>query len=475
MYAVIRKTILGLLILYVVQVKSQYAHMQKILLISKHKLEVTAIRITGNKKTSDRYILRELPFTLYDSLPVKNIDSLATIAKNQLINTRLFLTVELTSRIVEQSLVIEIFVSERNFFFPSLIFELADDDFDTWWRQQMRDPERINYGAAVSLRNMTGYNDRLSASFSVGFRQNFEISYTHPAIDKKQRIGIAAEYKHSYSREIGYSLMMNNFSILKDNDFISFSRKAMLAFSYRKSLFVRHTFYVSHNSVQVADTILKLNPVYLNGTAGRSTYSDIAYRFSLVRVNNFSYPLRGHYVSLRLSKAGLLKRDDINMTSVDIDVRYFYPFAREKTFASIALEAYCASGGNNQLPFIKQAELGKQTNHIRGFQFYRLLGSGIVIVKKEIKWQALNKTIKLNFMPEKFRVVNFQLYPKFFMDAGSIYNQTPGNNNLLNRWLISYGTGIDLVSYYDTVVSTEFVAGPLLPLRFYISLRTVTF
>lgn len=473
MYPVIKSMLVGLLFCNTIQVKSQHCFMHNMYNVVMSKLEFVKVEITGNKKTHASYILRELPFAEHDNLFLKDIDSLEMLAKQQLINTRLFLSVEIKHQIEGQVIVFEIAVSERNFFFPSLIFELADNDFDVWWREQMRDPDRINYGAAISWRNISGFNDRLAASYSTGFRENFQISYSHPAIDKKQRLGVSVAYNHQYNREIGYTLMINKLSVIKDNDFISAGRKIMLSLSYRKSLFARHSLYLVHNSLQVADTILKLNPVYINNANGNANYTELAYKFKYLRVDNLSYPLKGIFFSFQISYAGILQKDDIRMSTIGLRVQSYKQVGKEKIYVSTMFDAFGSAG--KQLPFSKQAELGKQTNHIRGFQFYNLLGSGIFIVKQEIKYEALKQIIKLNFLPEKFKWINIQLYPKVFADAGSIYNTMPGDNSLLNKWLFSFGAGVDLVSYYDSVISAEFISGLLLKPGLYIRWRTIGF
>lgn len=452
---------------------AQYNCMSYLSVVGQKKLFISSILISGNKKTNNKYILRELPFITTDSILLINVESKLQLAKQQLINTGLFLNVDIETSINAYNLDVEIIVKERNYFFPSLLFELADDDFDIWWNEQMRDPERINYGAAISWRNLTGYNDHIVASFSTGFRKEFFVSYSHPAIDRRQRLGLSVSYSQQSNREIAYSIMNNQYSILKEDEFISIKRNLKFSFSYRKTLFAKHSFGISINRLQVADTILNLNPVYLPSTSEKAGYIEASYKFNFLHVDNRVYPLKGTSLNFQIAKAGLFKSDNIKMASANIDLHYYTSIVEQKFFSSSNVEAYLSGGA--QLPFAKQAELGKQTNQIRGYQYYNLLGTGILLFKQEIKCRAISKTVTINFLPDKFKNVNFQLYPKIFTDAGVIQNKMPGTNFLLNKWLVSFGTGIDLVSYYDSVLSAEFVAGPYLKPGFFLKWQIRSF
>ncbi len=466
-------TLVVLIIIPNSPLNAQYNCMNYLCVAGQKKLVITSINNSGNEKTKDEYILRELPFKVGDSILLLHVQPQLELAKQQLINTGLFLNVVFEPIINGSNLQLAIIVQERNYFFPSLLFELADDDFDIWWHEQMRDLERINYGAAISWRNLTGYNDRIVASFLSGFRREFFISYSHPAIDRKQRMGLSVSYSRQSNREIAYSIMNNQYSILKQDEFISTKSNLKFSISYRKSLFAKHTFGISINRLQVADTILNLNPVYLPSTSDNAGYIEASYKFNFLHVDNRAYPLKGTAINFQVAKAGIFKSDNIKMASANIDLHYYTSLFDQKVFTSSNVETYLSGGA--QLPFAKQAVLGKQTNQIRGYQFYNLLGTSILLFKQEVKCRAINKSVKINLLPEKFEQVNFQVYPKVFVDAGAIQNKMPDTNFLLNKWLFSFGAGIDLVSYYDSVLSAEFVAGPYFQPGFFLRWQVRSF
>ena len=54
------------------------------------QIKISAIEITGNKKTKDYIVKRELPYKVGDLLSKDNLDSLNIVSQQQLFNTALF-------------------------------------------------------------------------------------------------------------------------------------------------------------------------------------------------------------------------------------------------------------------------------------------------------------------------------------------------------------------------------------------------
>ena len=83
------------------------------------QVKISAIEITGNKKTRDYIVKRELPYKVGDLLSKNDLDSLNTIAQQQLFNTALFLETNVISEVVDSSSVkIKIQLKERWYLFP---------------------------------------------------------------------------------------------------------------------------------------------------------------------------------------------------------------------------------------------------------------------------------------------------------------------------------------------------------------------
>ena len=127
------------------------------------------IYITGNNRTREEIIRRELDFTEGDIYQKNDLLETITLVKQKLTNTRLFVTVEVIPlTISEDDIDILIRLQERWYIFPVPIFKLADRNFTEWWINQKRDFSRVNWGGQLYHLNLTGRNDRLSAVCSLG-------------------------------------------------------------------------------------------------------------------------------------------------------------------------------------------------------------------------------------------------------------------------------------------------------------------
>ena len=101
--------------------------------------------ITGNKITKDRIILRELIIHEGDSMSTTVLYEKLERSRQNLMNTGLFNTVTVLPLYLDaRSAMVEVTVNERWYLWPSLIFDLADPNFNTWWLT--KDLDRVNYG-----------------------------------------------------------------------------------------------------------------------------------------------------------------------------------------------------------------------------------------------------------------------------------------------------------------------------------------
>ena len=114
--------------------------------LAQQKMPVDRIDITGNSKTKDYIILRELPFVKGDSLESKQLSPAIIQAKQLLMNTQLFVDVQIDTLVNDGQWQIRIQVKERWYLLPLPYFKLVDRNFNQWWVDQNRSLDRVNYG-----------------------------------------------------------------------------------------------------------------------------------------------------------------------------------------------------------------------------------------------------------------------------------------------------------------------------------------
>jgi outer membrane protein assembly factor BamA len=155
------------------------------------QIKISAIEITGNKKTRDYIVKRELPYKVGDLLSKNELDSLSIVAQQQLFNTALFLESNVSSEQLDSSSVkIKIQLKERWYFFPLPYFRWVDRNFNQWWNQQNRSLDRVNYGINFRQANATGNNDKLTVGYITGYTHQAIVRYQLPFIDKQLKYGM---------------------------------------------------------------------------------------------------------------------------------------------------------------------------------------------------------------------------------------------------------------------------------------------
>src|SRR5699024_6675254 len=102
--------------------------------------------------------------------------------------------------------------------------------------------------------NLTGNKDRLGASFTLGYTQQFTLSYDFPYFDKAYRQGFGISASFSRNRELNYAIDSNKQVFYHQDNFIRKMFKLTLNYTYKKEIRLKHQVALSYKSYQVADT-----------------------------------------------------------------------------------------------------------------------------------------------------------------------------------------------------------------------------
>jgi hypothetical protein len=413
------------------------------------------IAVYGNKKTKASIITRELGFALGDTVKAPNLHELMKNARQQLINTSLFLEATV-SFIINGSkmLQIEVRVKERWYVFPVPVFSLADNNFNVWWNQQMRKLNRINIGMAIEYTNVTGRRDLLSVGFQTGFANGCGIYYSLPGFGYNKRHGIGAQARFINTREVIYGAKKDLRTVLRETDFIIYNKEVKLWYTYRKKINTQHKLMTGYSNIRIADTVTKLNPSFLGNGRSQAQYVELSYRLKHIRADNWQYPLKGYSVLAEITKVGILKWNDINTGRLLVNAGWYLPLSKNwYTDVNVKGSQYF----NASIPFIKQQAVGYDANTIlRGLDYYVLNGQAYVLIKSNLKKMVLDRNITLRFLPSEFEKIPVRLFLKALGDAGYVSNNIPDENSRVNRWLHTWGLGADLVTYYDAAFSFEY-------------------
>jgi outer membrane protein assembly factor BamA len=419
---------------------------------------VQSIHIAGNKKTKVEIILRELNFKSGDTLRADVLLEKMERSRKNLLNTSLFnfaSIIETRTDSVYSD--ISITVRERWYFWPSPIFEIAEQNFNTWW-QNGRNLQRANYGLYFVQENMRGRRETLMLKVRLGYNEQYGFSYTIPYLNKQQTWGMSFSGAYSRTHETPVRTQNNKLFFYKDrNRFVREEWGAVVGFSYRKDLYLRHLFEVRYTDARIVDTVFQLNESFFLTPENQMQYTTLSWRHIRDFRDLKPYPLRGHYSEFELAQIGLgILRNEPRFTMATITMRGFTELL-PRVFAagSVRMRVLVAE----RQPYALGRALGF-SNYVRGYEYFVIDGSDYVLLKSGLRYAFIQpRILKIPFLPlEKFNMLHYALYGGIYVDAGYVSSDQSNvirNNSLVNTWLFGYGIGLDFVTYYDTVVRFE--------------------
>jgi len=412
---------------------------------------ISKIKIEGNKKTKKNIIIRELSINEGDKLNKSKILEIIEEEKRKLINTDLFNEVDLKIKIIDNNEIeIHIILIESLYVLPSIIFELSDRNFNDWWENFNHDLSRINYGAGLLHYNLSGRADEFEFSFRGGFIREVYSSYYIPYISKKQKGGLELSFNLIDYDHLNYGINNHVPIFYKSKNSLKKEITTSIEYSHRESFYNYHYFIIEHNNFKINDTLKTLNDrYYLDKNMINSI--NVGYEFDRDFRDIKNYPLNGFRLNIQIKKNGLGIFDDINKWKAKI---YYsnYQSLKNKTYFSFNISSLYSS--ENQ-PFLLYESLYK----IRGFEKYLINGYSYLTYRNTLKRNIFSKTYSRDgekFI-KKIKNIPLSLYFKIFYDSGYIWEYKNQNNNnfLNNKYIYSYGIGLDLITIKNISFSSE--------------------
>ncbi|MDN5212003.1 POTRA domain-containing protein [Fulvivirgaceae bacterium BMA12] len=433
------------------------------------------IFITGNKKTKEEIILRELDAEVGDVVLRSDLEKIIENDKNKIVNTQLFLSVDL--QIVDiafDQVEILVKVSERWYLFPVPVFKLEARNFNDWWVNWNRDFDRVSYGIKLYQYNLRGRNERLKLQAQFGFTKRFELDYRIPYIDRSQQNGLILRVGYDENNNVNY---LTEDHVQQFTDFGKRTRENVygsITFSHRPSFYSFHYFSLFYRDSKVRDSIAILNPNYFLDGRTRQQYFRFRYRYRKEARDMIAYPLKGYMFNFEIDKLGLGIYDDINQLEISADYNKFFDLGKNYFLSN-------RIGGNvsfpRRQPYVNSRALGFRPNFIRGYELNVIEGQSFFLHKFSLKKRIINTKTRLHkiIKKEQFNTIPIAVYLKTYFDGG-IVNSTISeteNSRLTNRYIFGTGVGLDVVTYYDFVMRLEYSVNNEGERGFFLNFRSV--
>jgi len=414
---------------------------------------VRQIIITGNKKTKEAIILRELLFNKGEKYTLQNLVTKFEQSKSFLMNTALFHEVVISLKGFSGSDIdVLVDVSERWYVFPLPYLKPVDRNLNQWLFEQNAKLSRTNHGVKIVHNNITGRNDKLRLWLITGYTKQASFNYERPFIDNKMRWGIKFSAATGKTREVNYQTLNNKQLFLKDNDnFLYHFLRAGFELTYRKAIRTRHRFGFNYTTEKIKDTVLALNSSYFPEGRNSIGYPEFYYTVQYFDLDYIPYPTKGHAFEVSLYKKGI--NQTINLWQLSAKTSVNWPLT-PKTFLNA--RGFFAVKLPFKQPYTNQQMLGYNDAFMQGYEYYVIDGVAGAYVKASYTRELFKWNIGLR--ANKFATnkrIPFRFYGKVFGNAGYVYHPEPQQNLLPNRLLSSAGIGIDIVTFYDFVLKLE--------------------
>ncbi len=425
--------------------------------LADRQVYIDDIFLTGNIKTKDRIILRELSFKKGDRHSLSILNELLKVDRDKIYNTKLFNTVEIGLLELDLDKVdVVITVTERWYLFPIPIIDIIDRNFNDWWVNHNHDFSRIIYGLSLYHFNMRGMNERMTITAQFGYSKRYEFQYDIPYIDRSQRNGMGMFVKYIEYKNLHYDSFENKRIFLDSEERLKTNVFTGINYVRRNSFYTRHRIDLTYSDSEIADTIIVLNPNYLGISGNRQQYFSLSYNFSHDKRDIVAYPLEGYKIEAQIEKLGIGIFDDVDITNFRASYSRFIALPKGFYFSNYT-SVYLSTPSNQ--PYSTLRGLGFGNDVVRGYELYVIHGQHYVINKTSFKKVLLSGSTEMkNFPLEQFRHVPYAFYLKTYFDIGYAKNtiQYEGNAYLADKLIYGGGLGMDIVTMYDIVVRLEY-------------------
>ncbi|MBO4243433.1 MAG: hypothetical protein J6V76_02260 [Bacteroidales bacterium] len=413
---------------------------------------ISSITITGNKKTKDMIILREITFAEGDTLATETLAQEFDRSKTNLLKTSLFNYVTITATEIETGFAaVTINVEERWYIWPSFDITPHNGNLNQW----LRDPDihKVDVVFGAKKYNFRGRREILSFNFRRGFNNISQIGYSNIAVDRKYRHLLATYLAVKTQKDV---LVRTTDGVGEYNRFGNNALREIkpeLIYQYRQTINASHYLKMAYNDVSICDSLAALNPDFLGDGATHIRNITTAYSFRIDNRSSSYYPLTGSFYEVTFKRTGYLSESP-TVLGAEADVRHYFQVS-DRIY--LAAQAYVATYTNNT-PFYMRPNLGSKPNIFEGYEHNLIYGDAISFIKTSYKFELLPTRIihikRINV--PKFNKIHIASYLNLF--ANCAYVEDHGDTDSLrnpynNTFIGSFGVGLDLVTYYDKAFS----------------------
>jgi len=223
---------------------------------------ISEINISGNIKTKNNIILRELEFVIGDTIAKASLTEKIINSKRNLLKTPLFNFVDIyINNANNTNCQINIVVVERWYLWPEISLYYADRNFSNWLKEW--DFNHLDYGGGLVKYNFRGRNEKLNFYAIFGYNKLLIFNYKDIFLDKKRKHSVGLNLQKLDRKETSYIIDNDQVQWVRLEDKYALNTYTISAnYNFRNKINTLNSLFVGFEKRTIADTILQINTKY---------------------------------------------------------------------------------------------------------------------------------------------------------------------------------------------------------------------
>ena len=386
--------------------------------LSDSSFQVDVIKISGNEKTKDFVILRELTFSIGDTVN----SEILFLNRERIFSLAIFTKVTLETNHEDGINSVVILIEESWYIFPVPFINIREKTL-----------ERTSYGISLKYKNFRGRNETIRATVSFGWDPFYSLEYENPLLIPSA--DIAFYFAGAYGTPINKSPTLDtaNGGVF---DFKTFSINTTWGKRFNKENNIY--FILKYSNIEAPNE--NINSYMASGTSTDQTIST-GFAYVYDSRNLRQYASDGIYFGLNYMYNGVGSKN-IDHNAVTVDLNNY-----RKIYKSLLIKGRINARHTfgKYVPNYNYSLLGYDY-YTRGNRYLIREGNNRLLGSVELSYPILpewNFAVDMPVLPLSLTRTRIAVYASIFADAGTVFN----NNEkiLLNSFNSGYGFGITLL------------------------------
>lgn len=423
-------------------------------------LSISEIAISGNRRTQNQIILRELEFDVGDTFLASDLEIILKKSRENLLNTSLFNFIDIIKDVDTSSLMLKIQVNliERWYILPYFAIKSAEENINSWWGQ--KNIKHLSLAMTVVDNNFRGMREELILKTNIGYDRSLGLTYSMPYVNKQKTLGVLVNAEYGAYKEMIVGIEDYSYRFFRSPEELVLKKySAGVGILWRPFFRITQQLKLEYHNASFLDAVLSLNPNLT--TSSKISYLRIYSKLKIDHRNNRAYPTEGSYVDFIITQTGLglLSGEKKMQSSFETNVRFYQALSKRLFWAS-GMHGIITKNALKAEYFSQ--EIGNYDNEMRAFENYRIPFKEAFISKNNFKVKLIHKKIKkIPFLKtEALSLIHYAVYLNAFFDIAYVkpdWQRNPLFNRsaLKSNILYSSGVGLDVVTYYDMVFRFE--------------------